>query len=186
MGQLTPQEKPPMYIISGQREVGKTSFLSRLYRQALVENIDVAGVISPAVFEEGKKIGIDLLDPRTGERKRLANLRHQEETGIFTERWAFDSQIMQWGNDLLACSVPSDLLIVDELGPIELEQGKGWQNGIWALNQNACKAALVVIRPELIETALKLWPQAQTLVIGETSDTQQVELTLQIISLCRK
>jgi nucleoside-triphosphatase THEP1 len=186
MGQLTAPEQPPLFIISGQREVGKTSFLSRLYRQALAEKIDVAGVISPAVFEGGQKIGIDLLDPRTGDRKRLAILRHQEETGIFTERWAFDSDIMQWGNDLLARSVPCDLLIVDELGPIELEQGKGWQNGVWALNQNTCKAAFVVIRPELIEIALKLWPHGQILVISEISETQQADLTLQIIGLCRK
>jgi hypothetical protein len=75
---------------------------------------------------------------------------------------------------------------VDELGPIELEQGKGWQNGVWALNQNTCKAAFVVIRPELIEIALKLWPHGQILVISEISETQQADLTLQIIGLCRK
>lgn len=167
MGQLTSSSTPALFIVTGGRESGKTSFVSKLFQRAVSEKIDVAGVISPAVFIDGRKVGIDVNDPRSGLSRRLANMRHIEETGSCTDRWAFSEEAMRWGNELLEKASPCDLLIVDELGPIELENGTGWQNGIKALNEQKYKAALVVIRPELLALAKTLWPASEVIQIGQ-------------------
>jgi len=187
MGQLTrtPGEKPPLFIVTGPREVGKTSFIKYLLNLAKTNAIDTAGVLSPAVFVEDQKTGIDLQDPRSGVCQRLANLRHSENEGIFTERWMFSKEVMDWGNELLARATPCDLLIVDELGPIELERGEGWQNGIAALNSGDYQAEVVVIRPELLDAASQLWPNASIISIQNNQDPQNSLFAGQILKMIK-
>jgi nucleoside-triphosphatase THEP1 len=184
MGQLKgpSPEFPPLFILSGPREIGKTTFLKMLIDQTRHLNIQTAGVLSPALNENGQKIGIDLIELRTGNIKHLATLRQMESEGVLTDRWAFSKEVMDWGNQVLARSIPCQLLIVDELGPIELERGQGWQNGITALSSNQFQAAVVVIRPELIEKALALWPQAKCLVIKERNELELAKFREMILA----
>lgn len=170
MGQLTHSSQ--IFILSGMREIGKTTLLLRLIEQAHQLNIQTTGVISPAVFENGKKISIDLLDVKNGNKKDLATLRQSESLGIVTDHWSFLTESLHWGNEILGESTPCDLLIVDELGPIELERGQGWQNGIKAINSGEYRAAVIVIRPELLTTAIRLWPGAQILKLNKKSDRE--------------
>jgi len=149
MGQLGLSS--PLFILSGDREIGKTTFLKRLLQDFALRGRDIAGVVSPAVFQEQQKIGIDLLDPRTRVQKRLADLRSVEETASVTQHWNFLPESMDWGNQLLAAAVPCDLLIVDELGPLELKMGQGWQQGITAVSSGQYRLCLLVIRPSLLK-----------------------------------
>ena len=177
-----PDHKPELFILSGPREIGKTTFLKTLLEQARTRGIHCAGVLSPAVFEARSKIAIDLLDVHSDEQKRLANLRHSENEGVFTDHWLFDPDILDLGNQILGESTPCELLIVDELGPIELERGQGWQNGIQAINSMAYSAAVVVIRPELLAKARSLWPQAQVIELDQKVDLSTKENILRILS----
>ncbi len=47
----------------------------------------------------------------------------------------------------------ADVFFVDELGPLELVRGEGWADVIPMIRARAFGAALVVVRPELIEMA---------------------------------
>ena len=184
MGQLTlPLAGLPLFfILSGPREIGKTTFLKQLIKQTQDLQIRVAGVISPAVVENGQKTAIDLVDLSTSRVKRLANLRMTESQGIYTERWAFSSESLEWGNQILAASIPCDLLIVDELGPIELERGQGWQKGILALSSNQFQAAVAVIRPELLDKAFSLWPQAKLMEITQRNEARLAQMQGSILA----
>ena len=173
MGQLIPpSSKGNLFILSGPREIGKTSFLISLLKQTSLLNLSTAGLISPAVFENGKKTAIDLLDLQSGITRRLAYRRKEKDEGVLTGHWTFDPEVLNWGNQVLGKSCPCDLLVVDELGPIELERGQGWQNGILALSSGNYKAAVAVIRPELIEKACQLWPQGRMLLIHQNPDPE--------------
>jgi nucleoside-triphosphatase len=184
MGQLTlhPFDPSVLFLLSGAREIGKTTFLKFILEQTEEKNITRAGVISPAVFANGQKIGIDLTDVKTGITRRLANRRGAEVEGILTGRWIFIPEIMEWGDQILAASTPCDLLFVDELGPIELERGEGWQNGIRALSSNMYQIAIAVIRPELIDKANSLWPNARQIAITQKNGTEYSKLSREILS----
>lgn len=173
---------PPLWILSGKREAGKTSFCRRLISAAQGRGIDTAGLISPAIFIQGKKIGFNILNVRTGESRPLAQLRGEEMDGIVTHRWKFDESNFTWGAEVLADSVPCGLLVVDELGPLELEQGRGWVTGIAALSGQEYTAAVVVIRPELTAKAKSLWSHAGIVEIdpiqSHDEETQLVEKIL--------
>jgi len=174
---------PQIFILSGTREIGKTTLLIKLVERARLMHILAAGVISPPVYSEGKKVGIDLMDVKTGVKKKLADLRRNDSSGMFTDHWSFLDESLNWGNELLGQCTPCDLLIVDELGPIELERGQGWQNGLTAIASNDYQVAVLIIRPELISTSKIIWPQAQVLQIDEKSD-QTAKIIIERILAC--
>jgi nucleoside-triphosphatase THEP1 len=65
--------------------------------------------------------------------------------------WQLDAEAWARGNRILLASTPCDLLIVDELGPLELRAGRGWIEAFTALGSLDYRAALVVCRPWLVD-----------------------------------
>ncbi len=63
-----------------------------------------------------------------------------------------------WGQALLGSLPACDLLIVDEIGPLEINMGKGLTNALAALLRSAYRLAVVSLRSSLIEPLLKLLP----------------------------
>ncbi len=158
-------------FLTGDRGSGKTAVCQRLVYQARAAGWDVAGLLSPAVFDGGLKVAIDAVDLRSGERRRLAHVRTAatplEE--VCTPTWCFNAATIAWGNQVLARATPCDLLIVDELGTLELERDQGWTDGIAAVNTNRYLQAWVVVRRELLAMAQQLWPMAQVVEVADAS-----------------
>ncbi|MEA3351439.1 MAG: nucleoside-triphosphatase, partial [Chloroflexota bacterium] len=154
--------------LTGERGVGKTTFCLHLIDVARALGLDVGGLISPAIFEEGQKVGISVLDIRNNQSRRLAHTREHITTGPNTKRWAFLTEAVEWGNCVLKTSTPCDLLIIDELGPLEFEKDQGWLHALAALDQGEYRLALVVIRPSLINQAIQHWPDAAVVEIEQS------------------
>ena len=144
-------------LLTGEMQSGKTKLCLNLFQLAQDANIRVGGVISPAVFDGSRKIAIDAIDLKSGIRKRLAELRTSHQTALETQRWSFYSEVVDWGNKMLIEAVPCDLLMIDELGPLELQRGEGWVNGLTVIENSDYSTALIVIRPSLVEEADRLW-----------------------------
>jgi nucleoside-triphosphatase len=154
-----------IHIITGGIGQGKTTLCRRLVAVATKRGWVVKGVLSLPVFEDGRKIGIDLLDVSSGEKRRLAH-RDRPTDGPRTPGWYFLASALAWGNEKLNRAVPCDLLVIDELGPLELLRGQGWQAGIEALSSDSYQIAVVVVRPSLLPVALEIWPQASVAEIA--------------------
>jgi nucleoside-triphosphatase THEP1 len=167
-----------LLILTGERGSGKTVLCSRLVEAARKSGWQVSGLVTPAVFEGGQKTAIDVMDLASGARRLLARVRREGDTDIHTIHWTFDNQALDWGNRILEGSVPCNLLVVDELGPLELLRKQGWTAALDALASALFDLAVVVIRPELIEVARSLWPQAVEIVVK--SPTQAAALADQI------
>ena len=162
------QTSPHLYLITAPRGAGKTTFCRVLADQARAAGWDVAGILSPPVFENGIKTGILAQDLRTGESRPLAVLATQSPTlapdasaGVTNYhlplgQWLFDPTVIAWGNQVLQSRQPCDLFIVDELGPLELIRGEGWSNALAALRQSTYRVGVVVIRPECVDDFSKL------------------------------
>jgi len=162
-------QRGEIVIVTGAPGSGKTTCCAQRITQAQAAGWDVAGVLSPARFVGEKKVGIDGVDLRSGARRALAARRTTDEAagavGIVTQRWRFDDAALAWGHAVLAHATPCDLLVVDELGPLEWLQGQGWQAGLAAIDTRAFVTALVVVRPSLLELALARWPAATVLTL---------------------
>ncbi|MDP3721505.1 MAG: nucleoside-triphosphatase [Anaerolineaceae bacterium] len=149
-----------IWIITGPFQVGKTHFCHNLVNEAQRRGYKLAGVICPPVFEEQNKTAITIEDLKSHQRKTLATKRTTETEGLLTEHWVFDEEVLLWGNRVLGETIGCDLLLIDELGPLEFNRGQGWLNGLQAIDNGEYKIAVVVIRPVLVETAQKRWPNA--------------------------
>jgi nucleoside-triphosphatase THEP1 len=144
-------------VITGDLESGKTSLCLDISRLAKETSIKLTGLVSPGVFKAGYKIAIDVQDLLTGERRRLAELKDQVETDLETKRWSFYPEAVSWGNNILQKATPTELLIIDELGPLEFNRAQGWVKAIDAIDSGEFQTALLVIRPSLVQQASRRW-----------------------------
>jgi nucleoside-triphosphatase THEP1 len=150
-----------LYLLTAPRGAGKTTFCRVLADQARAAGWDVAGLLSPPIFENGVKTGILAENLRTGETRHLAQLAASSHLPLSAFHlplgvWLFDPSILVWGNQALEICLPCDLFIVDELGPLELIRGEGWSNALAALRQSTYRVGVVVIRPECIDDFAKM------------------------------
>ena len=164
---MTQRER--IVVVTGEIGAGKTTYCRQQIDAAWRIHQDVAGVLSPARFEHGDKVGIDALDLRSGEMRPLAHLRTPKgQSGaetIVTQRWRFEPETLSWVNQILMAATPCDLLVVDELGPLELEQARGWTAALDAVATRAFATALIVVRDSLLTVALTRWPDAEVVQI---------------------
>ncbi|MGQ9834253.1 MAG: nucleoside-triphosphatase, partial [Candidatus Villigracilaceae bacterium] len=63
-----------LYLLTAPFGAGKTTFCADLAEQARAAGWDVAGILSPPVFENGVKTGILARNLRSGETRPLATL----------------------------------------------------------------------------------------------------------------
>jgi nucleoside-triphosphatase THEP1 len=142
-----------VYVLTGRRGSGKTTLSTRLAEQKKTGGWQVTGLLSPARLEGSEKTGINALDIRSGESHLLASRVQGEIASFRYGEWTFDPAVWAWGNQILQASTPTDLLIVDEVGPLEFNLASGWINAFEVLARGSYRAALVVVRPECLESA---------------------------------
>ena len=80
-------------------------------------------------------------------------MKLQNETDLGFGNWFFNRQTLEWGNRALRSIQFCDLLVVDELGPLEFNFSQGFVDALDILQSGAYHLAMVVIRPELLERA---------------------------------
>ncbi len=161
------QMTPGVWIVSGPRGIGKTTWCTKVTEKAQSAGLSVAGILCPGEFEHGKKTAIHLTDISTREQRQLGKHVAYCKDGIRVGNWLIDERAIAWGNQILSDAIGKELLIIDELGILEFERSGGFQEGMRILDNGCYKLALVVIRPELIEVALARWPGAEIIYIGE-------------------
>lgn len=157
---------PSRLIITGGRGSGKTSFCIYLTYLLNTAGWDVAGILSQPVFQQSLQIAIDAINLQTGIRRCLATLNLDKSTSeVQTERWVFDTSTVAWCNEVFRSAIPCDLLVVDELGPLEFERDQGWTDALTALDSGKFKYALAVVRTELLTLAQERWPTARLIKV---------------------
>lgn len=136
-------------ILSGESGSGKTTICTRVVTLARARGLKVAGVLTPSRLAGGCKVGLDVEDIRTGQRRPLAE-RVGTTDGPATESWHFHIDGLAWGTMALRRATPCDLLVIDEMGPLELVQSQGWTISFDLLRASRYRLALVVVRPALL------------------------------------
>ncbi len=157
-------------LLTGPRGSGKTTACRALVSDTVSRAGVVAGIVCPARFRDGVKVGIDAVDVASGARRRLAtrldgaDAYHAAAGGdLILGSWSFDREALAWADDVLAASSPAcDLLVIDELGPLELLRGEGLTSALDLVDAAAAGLVVAVVRPELVDVALERWPLART------------------------
>ena len=168
-----------LHIMTGPFMTGKTTWIERLllacglpiasHNPALVgippaapnpahPLPHVAGVYTPAVFAGDEKTAIDATLLPSCERFLFAPRRLVHDgQGLHFAGWDFQSSALQRINAHLASCADCELLVVDELGPLEFMRGQGYTEALRLLDAATVPHALVVIRPDLLPQAQARW-----------------------------
>lgn len=173
-----------LYLLTGKIQTGKTRWLEHVLDRLADRGVDAAGVIAPGVWRERtcgfEKLGIDnvLLPERArisfGWRADLKRDKGGYDANSQSVRaqlaWAIDDvaiervnrhfeRISQQERRMLAAGrAPAHprLLVVDELGRLELMRGEGLTAAMRRLDRGATAlypSALVIVRAALVEKA---------------------------------
>ncbi len=95
-----------LWIITGERGSGKTTFCAEFIRMAQLESWDAAGILSPAIFSEDQKIAISARDIRGGTHRILAALTRRNASDLEFGEWFFNRNVLDWGNEVISCLRP--------------------------------------------------------------------------------
>jgi nucleoside-triphosphatase THEP1 len=141
-----------LIFITGPSGIGKTTLCARIAGRLREKGAAVAGFLSIARHDaSGEKCALELEDLSRGESWPLAKVVHKGPSDIGP--FVFFEGVFQRAERLI-CEAPTDVvLMVDELGPLELEQGCGWVGVMPRLRRGNYRAALVVVRPALLAAA---------------------------------
>ncbi len=195
---MTADRGPRAILLAGEIGSGKTTACQRLVELARCRGLVVAGVLSPPELRGDERVGIWAKDLATGARRRLSVV----EPGASRRTvgpYRFDPETVTWANGLLlhALTMPGALVIVDEIGPLELEQGAGFAPALDALAVARCRAVVLVVRQRLIQRLVTRLEQdlagfrkpVRSLVfraptIVALDDTTREALPARILALC--
>jgi len=156
-------------LLTGPRGSGKTTACQELVAAVQARGGQAAGIVCPARFSNGRKVGIDVVDVSGGARRPLATrvdaggVRERGEgTGLVLGAWRFDRDALAWAGERLgAVPYACELLVVDEVGPLELLNGEGLAESLDQVSSGEHRMVVVVVRPELVDVARRRWPLAR-------------------------
>ena len=113
-------------ILSGEENVGKSTLCKHAIEYCHTRNIKVSGIRSELQIVNNQRKSINSFDIKNGEMINLAVYSPGWDNEKPKRKWKFNKNAIKWGNDVLQRALPTDLLIIDEIGYLELEKGEGW------------------------------------------------------------
>jgi nucleoside-triphosphatase len=155
-----------LILLTGQRGAGKTSLLEKLVEGARQARCTVSGLLTLPRMAQQQKTGLEALDLRSGTRRLLASRIAGELNGPQMGDWTFAADALDWGNNVIKQISRCDLIILDEIGPLEFDRHQGWTSAFELLaNPLPCRLAIIVVRPKYADIFLQRFSQARTVTI---------------------
>ena len=152
-----PGSGPRVYILTGAQGSGKTTLLGKLIPLIRQHGRSIAGIRAPVVIDLGIRTGYNVEDIRTGDMLPLCRTSNRNAT-VSTGPFGFDREGLRFGSAALSLDAVGqrDVVIVDEIGPLELTGG-GWAPALRPLLESYDGTLLLVVRPDMLQSVLKRW-----------------------------
>jgi len=153
-------------LLTGPVGAGKTTVAERVAGLARRQGLVCGGLLAPAMVNScGQKAGIWGLEVRTGERRILART-DRDLGGPAVGPYSFDQAALAWALGVVESAIaggqPCDLLLVDEIGKLELWRGIGLAPVLPRLAAGEIGRSLVLVRDSLlVELQARLGPVEQ-------------------------
>jgi molybdopterin-guanine dinucleotide biosynthesis protein A len=144
-------------MVTGKPGSGKTTWVMNLARLLSKEFIQVGGICSAGVWEEGIRDQFYVKDLENGHQRLLCdheNSGHDIPFGHFF----FKKKGLDFGLTALnkVHFTHPDVLIIDEVGGLELQNG-GWSRFLGTLDDELAGTVIMVVRESLIDQVVKHW-----------------------------
>jgi len=159
-------------IVTGAIGIGKTTVCEKVVKIARSQGYSCGGISTCKIQNED----IIIEDVQTGETKALASISNIYQ-GPRTAKYFFNPEGFDFGIQAIDRGTASDILLVDELGHLEL-RGEGFAKVIEQIVGGKVKTCILVIRKELLSAFL---PQlGATISVFETTINNRNQLPEEI------
>jgi len=178
-----PEAGARVFILTGPSRAGKTTVCRAVAEAARLRGLTVAGVLTEDGPTESGVAGGGIMrqvvrDLRSDERRLLATAPgeghglsvdaaregssarpeaspREVPPGSFASHWVFEPEGVEFGRRALdaAAVAGCDLLVVDQIGPLELLDGGGWTDALDVVLAGRHRLALLVVNPRVIHEA---------------------------------
>ncbi len=162
-------------LLTGPVGVGKTTVAERVTGLARRQGIACGGLLAPALLNaSGQKAGIWGVDLQSGERRILART-DRELDGPLVGPYSFAQSALDWAVGVVESALqrqetaagnqqPCDLIIVDEIGKLELWRGVGLAPILPCLAAGEASRSLVLVRDSLLSELQRRLDRVDTIV----------------------
>lgn len=164
-------------IITGEIGSGKSTLCKQLTVYFRAAGWQVSGLITRGIYTDNQKKSIAAVNIGDGDVRQLASYRSQpfsDDDSFLPLHWDFDPAALVWGNQVFLNIGITDLLVVDELGPLEMIRNQGWTAALSALDESMYHLALLVMRPALLAQAVSRWPRANVITITDVEEVPAI------------
>jgi nucleoside-triphosphatase THEP1 len=175
---VSDNDHKPVFIITGEPGSGKTTFLLKLIEELRGKSLSIAGFAALSVPEDGPSGSFNILDLVSGMMLPLASRR-------FTKGWHqygnfyFNPEGILMGKNILEDPkiTDNDLIVVDEIGPFELE-GQVWADPLTRLLTRQCCSVLLVVREPLVGQVIQKWNLEEAVIMepGQINPDQAADM----------
>jgi len=143
-----------VFVVTGTIGEGKTAWLATLAGMLKDKGVSVGGILALRIVEDGITTGYDISDISTGIRTPFLRYTGSETMGV--ERFTVIDSGYRAGYIALDpdFSRKKDVVIVDEVGPLEL-RGRGWSTRISELLGETKPILIIAVRKSLTESVIE-------------------------------
>jgi len=171
----------PLVVVTGGHDAGKSFFCMRVVRAARRRGLTVGGLITHKLIVEGEEVRY-VEDIGSGEYRVLYRCR--PDAGPSQRRPA--PETVRWADDALEAAAESDLLVLDELGPLELYSREGWEAALPVLERRTDRLTLVVVGDGLLGRFHAEVARRDLSLVELSPDTREESLAATLAWLSRR
>jgi nucleoside-triphosphatase THEP1 len=184
MNSASPSRAPAVVLVSGGMASGKTSFCRSLASQCALRGHPAAGIVQDSVRgPDGLPMELYIRDLESGESRVLA-MRKPPSQGVPPQPFDFSEETLDWALGILFAALDDGgaPIIIDEVGPLELRNGRGLRPALdraaLSLRSAGLDSPLIVtVRQSLEAELLELFGSATVLrVHGGSPDALALDL----------
>ncbi|HEC94931.1 MAG TPA: NTPase [Thermoplasmatales archaeon] len=128
----------PKIGITGMPGVGKTGTLIKVVKHLEESGYVVGGMVTEAIIKDGKRVGFDVVNWRTGEKRVFAHI--DLDTGESVGKYGVDLEALETvGIPAIEEAIADeevDIIIIDEIGKMEMLSEKFCKTVIDALDSD--------------------------------------------------
>lgn len=170
-------------LITGERQTGKSFLCTHVVQELQDDGVEVSGLLTQHTGPHD----LEVTEIRTGTRYPLT-LPFPEGAHGPLKRFIMDPQAMRRSQEALMASLPTEVFVIDELGPLELKLHRGWYATLSQLKRSVYRVALLVVRPELLTTAVIQLPISAYTVVRISEENRslvQGPLLKMLLHICQ-
>ena len=169
-------------VVTGPGSSGKTEAVISAADSLRADGVPVTGFVQPGVWVDDRKVGFRVRDLATGAEASLAMLSARGG-GDFGTRFEFDDEGFRLGAGSLSRASSGAVVVVDELGPVEL-RGEGHMPGVRdALATPALRGAVIVVRRTLVPTLLDTLDLTDAVIVDVAEDGAATDRIVNALAL---